>query len=76
MATLVKNYEKLGCMINLKLHFLDSHLDYFPENLGDCSEEQSERFHQDIKEIERRYQGRWHIHIMAGYRWTIKRNMP
>ncbi len=41
------------CSISLKVHFLDSHLDYFPENLGAVCEEQSERFHQDIKEMER-----------------------
>ena len=39
VAKLVKNYEKFGCLMNLKLQFLDSHLDYFPKNLDDCSEE-------------------------------------
>ena len=41
--------------MNLKLHFLDSCLDYFPENLDDCNEEQDEKFHQYIKEMECRY---------------------
>ena len=36
----------------VQLHFLDSHIDYFPENLGAYSEEQGERFHQDICTIE------------------------
>lgn len=58
IKTMLSNYNNLGCLINLKLHFLHSHLNYFPENLGHCSEEQGERFHQDLKEIERRYQGR------------------
>ena len=31
------------------LYFMDSHVEYFPENLGNYSEEQGERFHQDIK---------------------------
>ena len=53
---LIVNYHAMGCLMNLKVHFLDSHLEYFPENLGDYSEEQGERFHQDIKEMERRYQ--------------------
>jgi hypothetical protein len=35
--------------MSLKVHFLNAHLDYFPENLGAVSEEQGERFHQDIK---------------------------
>jgi hypothetical protein len=42
--------------MSLKLHFLFLHLDQFPENLGAVSEEQGERFHQDIKEMERWYQ--------------------
>jgi len=37
--------------MNVKLHFLDAHLDKFPENLGDFSEEQGERFHQDIRKL-------------------------
>ena len=45
---MIQNFEKQDCLMSLKLHFLDSHLDYFPENLGDFSEGQGERFHQDI----------------------------
>ncbi|GBM51334.1 hypothetical protein AVEN_175775-1 [Araneus ventricosus] len=55
---MIKNFKILGCSMSLKVHFLDSHLDYFPENLGAVSEEQGEIFHQDIKEMERRYQGK------------------
>ena len=43
--------------MSLKVHFLDSHLNYFLENLGAVSEKQGERFHQGIKEMEKRYQG-------------------
>jgi len=49
VAEMVENFRVLGCNMNLKLHFLDSHIDYFPMNLGAYSEEQEERFHQDIK---------------------------
>jgi hypothetical protein len=28
-----------------KVHFLHSHLNYFPQNLGIVSDEQGERFH-------------------------------
>ncbi|GFT65630.1 hypothetical protein TNCV_3339121 [Trichonephila clavipes] len=35
--------------MSVKVHFLHSDLDYFPESLGAVSEEQGERFHQDIK---------------------------
>jgi len=38
------------------------------------SEEQGERFHQDIKTMERRYQGHWNNKMMADYCWSIKRD--
>lgn len=69
---MIRNFEKLGCLMNLKLHFLDSHVDQFPENNGDFSEEQGERFHQDLKEFERRFQGRWGIIMLTDYCWIIK----
>ncbi|KYN50270.1 hypothetical protein ALC62_08512 [Cyphomyrmex costatus] len=74
VETMLVNFEKLGCLMNLKIHFLHSHIDYFPENLGNFSEEQGERFHQDIKDMERRYQGVWDEHMMADYCWNLKRD--
>lgn len=58
--------------MNLKLHFLHSNTEHFPENLDDLSEEQGERFHQDLKEIEKRYQGVWNSHMLADYCWSLK----
>jgi hypothetical protein len=43
--------------MSLNIHFLDSHLDFFPEILGGLSDEHRERFHQYISALERRYQG-------------------
>jgi len=57
VENLLENFHKLGCNMNLKIHFLHSHLHYFPDNLGEVREEQGERFHQGIKEMEKRYQG-------------------
>ena len=37
--------------MSLKVHFLHSHLDYFPENLGAVSGEMGKIFHEDIKEM-------------------------
>jgi hypothetical protein len=65
-------FKDLGCNMSLKFHFLCLYLDYFPENLGSLSEEQGERFHKDVKEIERRYQGRWNINMLAYYCWMLK----
>ena len=45
---LLTSYKAMGCNTSLKIHFLESHLDIFPENLGEVSDEHSERFHQDI----------------------------
>ncbi|KAJ8957397.1 hypothetical protein NQ318_004877 [Aromia moschata] len=71
---MLNSFKSLGCNMSIKVHYLDSHLDRFPENLGDMSEEQGERFHQDIKIMEDRYQGRWDIHMMADYCWSLKRD--
>ena len=54
---------------------MDCHVEYFPKNLGDYSEEQGDRFHQDIKMIEQRYQGRWDINMMIDYCWILKRDL-
>ena len=40
------------------------------------SDEQGERFHQDIKEMETRYQGHWNAAMMADYCWIMKRDIP
>ena len=60
--------------MSIKVHFLHSHLDLFPENLGALSDEQEERFHQDISEMEERYEGRWEAVMLADYCWSIKRD--
>ena len=69
---MLNNFEMLGCNMSVKVHFLHSHISYFPENLGQMSEEQGERFHQDMKTMELRYQGRWNESMLADYCWTIK----
>jgi len=35
--------------MSVKVHFLHSHVNYFPENVEAMIEEQGESFHQDIK---------------------------
>lgn len=71
VESLMDNLNMLGCSLSPKLHLLDSHLDYFPANLGAVSEEQGERFHQDISVIEKRYQGRYDVNMMADYCWLL-----
>ena len=63
-----------SCNMSVKVHFLSSHLDYFPNNLGAVSEKQGKRLHQGIKTMVKRYQGRWSINMMADYCWCLKRD--
>ena len=55
--------QRLGANMSIKVHFLYNHLDRFPANCGDFSGEQGERFHQDTKDMETRYQRRWDARI-------------
>jgi len=52
---MLKSYERMGCRMSLKMHFLHSHLDFFPANLGAVSNEHGERFHQQILVVGNRY---------------------
>jgi hypothetical protein len=69
---MLEKLRVLGCNMSLKLLFLHSHLDYFPHNLGAFCEEQGKRFHRDLKEMERQYQGHWDVNMMADYCWSLK----
>jgi len=62
--------------MSLKIHFLESHLDFFPENLGEVSDEHCERFHQDIMTMEKRYQSKWTSSMLADCCCTLKRDVP
>ena len=57
--------------MTLKMHFLHSHLDKFPINLGAQSDEQGERFHQDMCKIEDNYKGFWNVAMLADYCWLL-----
>ena len=67
MHELLASLQELRCNMSVKVHFLHSHLDYFSENLGAMSEDQGERFHRDLKTMEKKYQGRWNKSVMADY---------
>jgi len=61
------SYQKLGCDMSVKIHFLSSHLDFFPENCGSISDEHGERFHQGIAAVEGRDKGKWSPSMIAAY---------
>jgi len=64
---LLTSYKAVGCNMSLKIHFLESHLVFSSENLGEVSDEHGERFHQDIMAMEKQYQGKWISSMMADY---------
>jgi hypothetical protein len=72
---LLTSYKAMGCNMSLKIHFLESHLNFFPENLGEASDEHSEIFHQDIMAVENRYQGKWTSSVLVDYYWTLERDV-
>ncbi|GFY31403.1 uncharacterized protein TNCV_4989621 [Trichonephila clavipes] len=76
VESMLSSLKELGCNMSIKIHFLHSHLDRFPQNLGDFSEKQGERFLQDLRTMEERYQGPWDSHIMSDYCWSLQRDLP
>ena len=38
-------YEDMGCRMSLKIHFIHSNLNFFPQNLVAVSDEHGERLH-------------------------------
>ena len=76
VAELLSSFQDLGCNMSIKVLHLKSHLDSFPEILGPVSDEQGERFHQEIKVMEYHCQGRWNIYMIAEYCWSLVRHKP
>ena len=73
---LLKSDEDMGCRMSLKIPFLQSHLNFFPPNLGAVSDEHGERFHQDITKMERNYQVKWNPGMMGDFCWMLLRDIP
>ena len=76
MEKLLKFYEDMGCRMSLKIHFLHSHLIFFPPILGAVSDEHGERFHQVITKMERNYQGKWNPGMMGDFYWMLLHDVP
>ena len=64
--SLLQVFQDLRCNVSVKVHFLHSHLDYFPENLGEFIEEQGEKFHQDIKVMKKKVSGEMECQCDSG----------
>lgn len=66
----------MGYNVFLKIHPLNSQLDFFPKNLGSVSDENGERFHRDISVMESHYQDRWSAAMLADCCWLFQGDMP
>jgi len=73
---MMDSYEQLGCNMSLKMHFLFSHLNFFPLNCGEVSDEHGECFHQDISMMEHRYKEKCSAAMLGDYCWMMKRDVP
>lgn len=61
---LLSSYKVTGCNMSLKIHFLDSHLDFLEIRIS-----------SDISDIKQLYQGKWGPAMLADYCWTLKRDV-
>ena len=75
MQDLLTSYKAMGCNKGLKIHFLETRLNFFPENVGEVSDEHGEIYNQDILAMEKQYQGKWTLSMLADYCWTLKRDV-
>jgi hypothetical protein len=73
VKNMLKRFQQMKCRMSLKMHFLHSHLGFFPNNLGAVSDEHGERFHQEILTMEQRYQGRVDPAMLGDYCWFLQR---
>ena len=55
VSNAVAAFKTFGCNMSIKMYYLFSHVDRFPENLGSISGEQGERHHEEVKQMETRY---------------------
>ena len=63
-------YKSENPLSGVRLEFI------FPENLGEVSDEQDERFHQDILATEKQYQGKLTLSMLTDCFWTLKMHVP
>lgn len=55
VENLLSSFQKLGSNMSLKIYFLYSYLDFFPENCDAVSDKHDKRFHQNISAVKKRY---------------------
>lgn len=68
--------KDINCNMSLKIHLLHCHVDSFPVIANEATDEQGERFHQDISYMEYRYRGKSTLSMLSDYCWHLARDMP
>ncbi|KAJ8684337.1 hypothetical protein QAD02_020129 [Eretmocerus hayati] len=68
---MLQNFQQMKVNQSLKIHMLDSHLDFFPDNFGAVSDEHGGRFHQGIATLENRYNSKKSVNMLADYCWRV-----
>lgn len=66
---MLMSFKRINVNVSLKIHFLQQHIDFFRDNLGKISDEHGERFHQQIRLIETRFQGKNVESMLAEFVW-------
>ena len=73
---MIDSFQAINAKMSLKVHILYNHLDEFVDNLGAYSEQHGERFHQDLREMEKRYAGKDYKMMLADHCWFLIRESP
>jgi len=72
---LISSYSAVGHNMSLKLHFLHSHFNLFPENVVAICDKHGRRFRQGISQTEKWYSGKWSPKL-ADYCWSLVWETP
>ena len=48
---MIKAFAELKVLMSLKIHMLYNHIDFFPDNLAEESDEHGEKFHQEMSNM-------------------------
>jgi hypothetical protein len=63
--------QTVVCIMSLNIHFLQSHVDFFPPNLGAVSDRYEGRFYQAISTMEKRYSGKRSQKVLYDCCWNF-----
>ena len=69
--TMLSAFEVLSVNMSTKIHFFNSHMDYFEQQLATESDEHGERFHHICAPIEERYKSKSIHSLIAELCWTL-----